>query len=43
MILNILNFTDTVNSIRGMEHSACLEEFDDVEAFLSSRLPALNK
>ncbi len=26
---------------RGMGHSACLEELDDVEAFLRERLPAL--
>ncbi len=24
-----------------MEHSACLEELDEVEAFLKARLPAL--
>ena len=26
---------------RDMGHSACLEELDDVEAFLRERLPAL--
>jgi hypothetical protein len=26
---------------RDMPHSACLEELDDVEAFLRERLPAL--
>ena len=27
--------------IRGLAHSACLEELDDVEAFLKERLPAV--
>lgn len=30
---------DVANWYRGMEHSACLEELNEVEAFILSRLP----
>ncbi|KFH42142.1 Acyl-protein thioesterase-like protein [Hapsidospora chrysogenum ATCC 11550] len=34
-----MGYDVTFKTYRGMEHSACLEELDDVEEFLSSRLP----
>jgi predicted esterase len=42
-ILKKAGFDVTWKEYQGMAHSACLEELDDVEAFLSSRLPALGE
>ncbi|RFU80929.1 hypothetical protein TARUN_1275 [Trichoderma arundinaceum] len=38
--LKDLGYDVKMNTYRGMEHSACLEELNDVEEFLVSRLPA---
>lgn len=40
-LLKKTGFDVTWKEYAGMAHSACLEELDDVEAFLASRLPAL--
>ncbi|RYP26756.1 hypothetical protein DL768_011591 [Monosporascus sp. mg162] len=39
-MLKAWGFDVTFKLYRGMAHSACLEELDEVEAFLCSRLPA---
>ncbi|KAI5467883.1 acyl-protein thioesterase 1 [Mariannaea sp. PMI_226] len=39
--LTELGYDVTWKTYTGMEHSACLEELDDVEAFLRARLPPL--
>ncbi|KAI0967826.1 Phospholipase/carboxylesterase/thioesterase [Xylaria arbuscula] len=38
-LLKKQNFPVTIKTYPGMAHSACLEELDEVEAFLHSRLP----
>ncbi|KAI1848263.1 hypothetical protein JX266_005976 [Neoarthrinium moseri] len=42
-ILTKTGFQVTWKEYPGMGHSACLEELDEVEAFLGSRLPALGE
>ncbi|ETS84360.1 Acyl-protein thioesterase 1 [Pestalotiopsis fici W106-1] len=42
-LLKKTGFDVTWKEYPGMAHSACLEELDDVEAFLASRLPALGE
>ncbi|KEY66034.1 hypothetical protein S7711_06941 [Stachybotrys chartarum IBT 7711] len=39
-MLSAWGYDVTLKTYRGMGHSACLEELDEVEAFLASRLPA---
>ncbi|KAL2202920.1 acyl-protein thioesterase-1-like protein [Sarocladium strictum] len=39
-ILKDLGYNVDLNTYRGMEHSACLEELDEVEKYLVERLPA---
>ncbi|PQK14086.1 hypothetical protein BB8028_0004g10160 [Beauveria bassiana] len=41
--LTELGYKVTFKTYPGMQHSACNEELNDVEAFLQSRLPSLNK
>ncbi|KAH6603997.1 hypothetical protein Trco_007443 [Trichoderma cornu-damae] len=38
--LKDLGYDVTLETYGGIQHSACMEEFDDVESFLVSRLPA---
>ncbi|KAM3512098.1 hypothetical protein MY11210_004234 [Beauveria gryllotalpidicola] len=41
--LTELGYKVTFKTYPGMQHSACIEELNDVEVFLQSRLPALSK
>ncbi len=41
MFLEAYPTTCMTDCFRDMAHSACVEELDDVEAFLRERLPAL--
>ncbi len=42
-LLKGLGYNVNFKTYEGMEHSACPEELDDVEAFLNERLPKLRK
>ncbi|KAJ3473295.1 hypothetical protein NLG97_g10392 [Lecanicillium saksenae] len=41
--LTELGYKVSLNTYPGMQHSACIEELTDVEAFLQSRLPSQDK